>query len=1217
MNTALDALTQRLRQERLALALLLLVVAFSLGALRLRARDDALAAEGARLADQAVAVRQVLALQVGAARSALVALRSELAATPGQASGRLKAFAESTPAVGDVLRLDAHGRVLAASRVLPEHSRVGPLPTARASDRLVLLPPDEDERGRRRLLMLLPMPDGGWLATELDAAHARAVFGAVRYAADMRIALAHGGGRLLLTEPPRADLAQIDLLRSSPAFVAHRDSGQDTSVQRAHSALSTDERLFALTTLRAPMLPLDGQIEFATSRNVDAVLEPWRTQTLLVAAGFLAVSLVAAAGLALMQRRQREAMDQLRVEGERLELALRGADLGLWDNDWRLDHGTVNARWCEILGLPPPDGRDMRAVWLERLHPDDRETVIATERRHLEGRSPSYEAIYRLRHADGRWIWVLDRGKVLLRGADGRPLRMTGTLLDIDKRMREQQALAASERRLAITLRSIGDGVIVTDRETRVTRMNTTAERLTGWPEVEALGRPLVEVFRIVNQRSGETVANPAEQVIATGRIVELANDTALLARDGRRLFIEDSAAPIPGDDGAISGVVLVFSDVTERYVARQALRERERLLAGITDALPGPVARLDLEGRYRFASAAYRDWFGLDPATVVGRTISEVLGEPLHRLGLPYLRRVRAGEVVRFDLPLKTADGQQRHAFVTLLPDRDADGAVCGHFAVTFDVGELKRAEEALRASERRLRALLDNLMTGVVVHEPDLSVREANAAALQMLGVPDVKAMLARGADDWAVVDEHGQPLAQDELPAMRARRSGRRVADMVLGVGRADGRQLWALCNAVPLHDDDGRLESIVVAFADITARREAERLERRLRDTQKMEAIGTLAGGIAHDFNNILAGILGRLTLAREDAAASRPVHEHLDQAMQAGLRAVALVRKILEFSRGETGAMTLQPAAPVVEETLGMLRAMVPGGVQLHAVLPSEPVAVRVDGTQLQQVLLNLATNAWHALPATGGRVEVGLERLDASQARAQGEPALAEGPVAHLWVRDDGHGIAPDVLARIFEPFFTTKPVGKGTGLGLSVVHGIVQAHGGAIRVESRLDAGSTFHVYLPSPEAPAAAPPPAAGTAAAPRPAASGARVLLVDDDPIVAAVHGQLLRRAGYLVQVCDSGREALALLERSPGGFDAVVTDHNMPDTSGIELARRIVATAPQLPVLLCSGFVDDALHAQAAAVGVRRVVPKEDAYERLAPALAAVLAGEGDS
>ncbi|MBK1689679.1 PAS domain-containing protein, partial [Rubrivivax gelatinosus] len=1082
MNTALDALTQRLRQERLALALLLLVVAFSLGALRLRARDDALAAEGARLADQAVAVRQVLALQVGAARSALVALRSELAATPGQASGRLKAFAESTPAVGDVLRLDAHGRVLAASRVLPEHSRVGPLPTARASDRLVLLPPDEDERGRRRLLMLLPMPDGGWLATELDAAHARAVFGAVRYAADMRIALAHGGGRLLLTEPPRADLAQIDLLRSSPAFVAHRDSGQDTSVQRAHSALSTDERLFALTTLRAPMLPLDGQIEFATSRNVDAVLEPWRTQTLLVAAGFLAVSLVAAAGLALMQRRQREAMDRLRVEGERLELALRGADLGLWDNDWRLDHGTVNARWCEILGLPPPDGRDMRAVWLERLHPDDRETVIATERRHLEGRSPSYEAIYRLRHADGRWIWVLDRGKVLLRGADGRPLRMTGTLLDIDKRMREQQALAASERRLAITLRSIGDGVIVTDRETRVTRMNTTAERLTGWPEVEALGRPLVEVFRIVNQRSGETVANPAEQVIATGRIVELANDTALLARDGRRLFIEDSAAPIPGDDGAISGVVLVFSDVTERYVARQALRERERLLAGITDALPGPVARLDLEGRYRFASAAYRDWFGLDPATVVGRTISEVLGEPLHRLGLPYLRRVRAGEVVRFDLPLKTADGQQRHAFVTLLPDRDADGAVCGHFAVTFDVGELKRAEEALRASERRLRALLDNLMTGVVVHEPDLSVREANAAALQMLGVPDVKAMLARGADDWAVVDEHGQPLAQDELPAMRARRSGRRVADMVLGVGRADGRQLWALCNAVPLHDDDGRLESIVVAFADITARREAERLERRLRDTQKMEAIGTLAGGIAHDFNNILAGILGRLTLAREDAAASRPVHEHLDQAMQAGLRAVALVRKILEFSRGETGAMTLQPAAPVVEETLGMLRAMVPGGVQLHAVLPSEPVAVRVDGTQLQQVLLNLATNAWHALPATGGRVEVGLERLDASQARAQGEPALAEGPVAHLWVRDDGHGIAPDVLARIFEPFFTTKPVGKGTGLGLSVVHGIVQAHGGAIRVESRLDAGSTFHVYLPSPEAPAAAPPPAAG---------------------------------------------------------------------------------------------------------------------------------------
>ncbi|NHK99118.1 PAS domain S-box protein [Rubrivivax benzoatilyticus] len=1215
MNTAIEELGQRLRQERIALALLLLAVALVLAWARVRARDDALEAEGARLADQASAVREVLALQVGATRSALIALRSGLAGPTGAAP--LRAFAAATPQVGDVLRLDAAGRVLASSRDIPAGATVPVLPASRDPDLLYLLPPDEDERGRRRLLMLLTMPDGGWLGTELDAAHAEAVLGAVRYAPDMQVSLAHGGGRLLLSVPPVPGQAGVDLARSSPAFAAHRGSGRNLSVQRARSVLSGDERLFALATLRAPQLPLGGDIEFGTSRRIDAVLEPWRTQTLLAAAAFLLVSALVAAGLVVMQRRQRLALEQLRVQSERLSLALRGADLGLWDNDWTRDHGTVNERWCEILGLPPSDGRDMRAVWIERLHPDDRDSVLEAERRHLEGHSPAYEVLYRLRHADGRWIWVLDRGKVLQRDADGRPLRMAGTLLDIDTRMREQQALAASERRLAITLRSIGDGVVVTDRDGCVTRMNTMAERLTGWSEADALGRPLTEVFRIVNQRTGEPVPNPAEQVIATGRIVALANDTALLARDGRRLYIEDSAAPIPGDDGGVTGVVLVFSDVTERYVARQALRERERLLAGITDALPGPVARLDLDGRYRFASAAYRDWFGLDPATVVGRSIPEVLGEPLHRFGLPYLRRVRAGEAVRFDLPMKTADGQQRHALVTLLPDRDADGTVCGHFAVTFDIGELKRTEEALRASERRLRALLDNLMTGVVVHEPDLRVREANAAALAMLGLADQQALRDRPEADWQVVDELGEPLTHDELPAPRVRRSGRRIADMVIGLRRPDGRQLWALCNAVPLVDDDGRLESIVVAFADITARREAERLERRLRDTQKMEAIGTLAGGIAHDFNNILAGILGRLTLAREDAAASRPVHEHLDQAMQAGLRAVALVRKILEFSRGETGAMTLQPAAPVIEETLGMLRAMVPPGVQLQAVLPADPVAVRVDGTQLQQVLLNLATNAWHALPAIGGRVEVGLERLDAAQARALGEPALAEGPVAHLWVRDDGHGIAPDVLSRIFEPFYTTKPVGKGTGLGLSVVHGIVLAHGGAIRVDSRLDAGSTFHVYLPSPEAPEPAPPPVVGTSAAPRPAASGAHVLLVDDDPIVAAVHGQLLRRAGYRVQVCDSGREALALLERSPDGFDAVVTDHNMPDTSGVELARRIVQVAPALPVLLCSGFVDDALHAQAAEAGVRVVVPKEDAYERLVPALATVLAAGGGS
>ncbi|MBK1712461.1 hybrid sensor histidine kinase/response regulator [Rubrivivax gelatinosus] len=1215
-----DPLGPRHHQERLALAVLLLVVGLTLALVRFRARDDLLATETARLAGQATAVRSVLAQQIQSTQSVLAALRAGMApARPAAIQLPLSAVGEAMLGVDDVFRVDADGRVIAAGRPGSQPAAFGGLPAVRARDRLhLLLAPDRERPDSWRLLMLLPLDDGGWLGAALDTEYARVVLAAVRYAPDMLVSLSHGSGRVLMSEPVRPGSAAIDLSRSSQPFMNHRASGLETSVQRGLSALSGDERLFAITTLRAPLVPMDGELVFGTNRSVEAVLRDWKRQTFIATVLFVLLSAISAVGLALMHRRQRAASESQREQSERLALALRGADLGLWDNDFVRGGGTVNARWCEILGLAPRTGQDMRAAWLERLHPEDRERVLAAEDLHLAGGNEAYEAIYRLRHADGRWVWVLDRGKVLERAADGSPLRMAGTLLDINARMLERQALERSERRLAITLQSIGDGVIVTDRRACITRLNTTAERLTGWTDAEAFGRPLAEVLRIFNQTSGEPVANPAETVLATGRIVELANDTALIARDGRRLYIEDSAAPIPGADGSVDGVVLVFSDVTERYVARQALRERERLLAGITDALPGPVSRLDLQGRYLFANAAYREWFGADPAAMVGRGIAEIIGAPLHERVHTYLQRVRGGETVRFDVPLTTVDGVVRQALVTLLPDRDADGTVRGHFAITFDIGDLKRAEEALRAGERRLRVLLENLMTGVVVYGADLAVRDANPAALRLLGMQDLEALRACDeAGSWNLVDEDDMPLAPERYPAARARREQRRIADLVVGVQRPEGGTVWALCNAVPLTGDDGRIESVVVTFADMTARREADRFERRKREAQKLEAIGTLAGGIAHDFNNILAGILGRLTLAREDAAAGRPVHEHLEQAMHAGLRAVALVRKILEFSRGESGSRALQPAAAIVEETLDLLRAMVPAGVRLDARLPAQPVCVEVDATQLQQVLMNLATNAWHALPESGGHVEFGLERLDPAAADGLGEPALAGAAVAHLWVRDDGSGIAPELRSRIFDPFFTTKEVGKGTGLGLSVVHGIVQAHDGVIRVDSTPGAGSSFHVYLRSPEPPAPAPAVAAGAPPAPAAPLRGGRVLLVDDDASVAEVHGQLLRRAGLRVRVCSGGAEALALLQAAASDFDIVVTDYNMPDASGLDLARRIAALAPALPVVLSSGFVDDALRARAAAAGVRFVVPKEESHERLVPVVAALLAAQAGS
>ena len=346
-------------------------------------------------------------------------------------------------------------------------------------------------------------------------------------------------------------------------------------------------------------------------------------------------------------------------------------------------------------------------------------------------------------------------------------------------------------------------------------------------------------------------------------------------------------------------------------------------------------------------------------------------------------------------------------------------------------------------------------------------------------------------------------------------------------------------------------------VVVTLSDITERKEAEaqRLaqERQRGDSHKLEAIGTLAGGIAHDFNNILAAILGNLAPAQQDLASwqhaemkdglpnPHPVSASLEQINRAALRARDLVQQILSFSRQDAGGFKPLLLAPVVEETLSLLRSTLPAGVRLDAVLPAEPLPVHGDSTQLQQVLLNLCTNAWHALPAQGdvsGRIEIGLE--------------AATGERVHLWVRDNGSGMDEATRQRIFDPFFTTKTVGQGTGLGLSVVHGIVGADGGIIALDTAPGQGSTFHLYLPrltsdwSALAPVQPP--------APPPRGGGQHVLYIDDDEVMVLMVERLLQRAGFRVRGFSDATLALAQVRAHPDDFDAVVTDFNLETAVG---------------------------------------------------------------
>ena len=516
------------------------------------------------------------------------------------------------------------------------------------------------------------------------------------------------------------------------------------------------------------------------------------------------------------------------------------------------------------------------------------------------------------------------------------------------------------------------------------------------------------------------------------------------------------------------------------------------------------------------------------------------------------------------------------------------------------------------LRASEERYRRIVETAGEGIWLLDAARRIAFVNPRIAQWMGMSEAQ-MQGRPVDDFMDPEDAARCRA-----ALAAQEGKDTSSPIELRLRRGDGTSMWVSLSTRPIFDDAGNPAGALGMLTDINERRLAEErraaLETQLRDAQKMEAIGTLAGGIAHDFNNILAAIIGNVSAARQDAAIGLSNDASLAQIERSAVRARSLVQQILTFSRMQAQELQTQALQPVVEETLDMLRAAMPAQVELRVSLPCEPVWVRADATQMQQVVMNLCTNAWHALPAGRGCIEVGLAAEPALAGRAAGPggampPPALRGPRAHLWVVDNGSGMDEATRARVFEPFFTTKQVGQGTGLGLAVVHGIVSVHGGAIHVGSTPGQGSRFDLWFPLqdvPPAPVEVPAPATSL-----PRGHGERVLCVDDDPAMALMVEGLLKRAGYRVTMFEQPEAALARVQADPGAFDVVVTDFNMPEMNGMELAAAIAVAAPKLPIIITSGFISDEMRQQATDQGVAALLQKEYTLERLGALVNGVL------
>ena len=507
------------------------------------------------------------------------------------------------------------------------------------------------------------------------------------------------------------------------------------------------------------------------------------------------------------------------------------------------------------------------------------------------------------------------------------------------------------------------------------------------------------------------------------------------------------------------------------------------------------------------------------------------------------------------------------------------------------------------LRDSSERYRRIVDTADEGIWMVDADARTSFVNPKLQQMLGF-EAGEMLGRPWTDF--MDDAGR-LAMAAVGQALADTGHARHLDLCFR--RKDGTGLWATLSTSAILDDAGLGNGWLTMVTDVTERQQAEArrvaLEGQLLQSQKMEAIGTLAGGIAHDFNNILAVILGNRALAEQALETGHPATTWLAQIQLAGERGRHLVHQIVAFSRQQPQVRIKQALHPLLEEAAKLLRATLPAGVTLEVVADDPSIWVSADATQLQQVLMNLCTNAWHALHGGSGRIVIGLDAVALDAAAVARLGLAAPGRYAHVWVSDDGSGMDEATQARIFEPFFTTKPVGQGTGLGLSVVHGIVKSHGGAITVHSLPGHGSSFDLYLPvEVQAAPAVPGVAAPAASAAAPQGRGEQVLYVDDDPVMMVLVEDLLKRAGYRVICLGDPRQALARAGEPGDPVDIVVTDFNMPELSGLDIAAELRRLRPGLPVVITTGYVSETLRSQAQQLGVLQVLQKEYTLEQLA-------------
>ncbi|HEY0968304.1 MAG TPA: PAS domain S-box protein [Opitutaceae bacterium] len=766
---------------------------------------------------------------------------------------------------------------------------------------------------------------------------------------------------------------------------------------------------------------------------------------------------------------------------------------------------------------------------------------------------------------------------------------------DITEQVRAEQALRDSEERFAKAFHASPDAIAITDREThRIVDCNEGFERLFGYTRAEAIGRIPSELGLWADggdrDRMAELVTNgPVRDFQATG-----------VHRNGNRIECLLSVHPT-----TIAGrpcVIGVARDVTARLRAERALRDSEERFAKAFHASPDSITISDLTNHQLVdCNEGFERMFGYSRDEVVGRSSAEI------GLWVDISAREQVSKLVRtvgsvrdFETSARTKDGRRIECQLSIHP-ATIGGNPCV-ITVTRDVTARVHAERALRESEEKFAKAFRAGPYALTISDLETGrYLEVNDGFEEIFGCSRTEA-IGRTSHELGMWND---PAARERLIAA-LKRDGE-VRAMEIAFRRRDERVIHCRCSCEQI--ELGGRACMVTVTEDVTAQREADRsrleLENQLRQAQRLDALGQLAGGIAHDFNNILTGVMAYTELALMEAHRPAEVKKHLTEVRKAGERAKDLVRQILAFSRQQQQERKPVRLHTTMREAVKLLRSTLPKTIGIESDIESNAPVVLADLTQIHQVMLNLCTNAAHAMRGKAGRLKVTLETVALEMG---GSPTgLRPGRHALIAISDTGHGMDESVRARIFEPFFTTKAPGEGTGLGLSVVHGIVEDHDGAITVDSRVGDGTTFRLYFPEHVTEEAEPTMAAIVA----PKGGGQRVLFIDDEKMITDVVGRLLSRMGYKPSTFTDPEAGLAALAADPGAFDLVFTDLTMPGITGVEVARRALELRPGIPVIMATGYSGSWTAENLRALGISALVQKPLTPASLAEVVAAAL------